>query len=79
MTQEIKACKDCKHHRKGLCGRETYIIPDYMVGQKVQRTRWRDISRERMLFTDGCGREAKYFEPKPSFFQKIQNLFKVKL
>ena len=77
MTQQIKACKDCKHYYSSArsCTRYVYEEVDYRIGKKVQRYIPKDISTERMSLPDRCGREAKYFEPKLTLFQKIKNLF----
>jgi hypothetical protein len=81
MMQEIKLCKDCKYYRKtataGLCDVVKVGEFDYATG----KTEWtyfpKEIYKQRGVY-GRCGERAVLFEPKPTFSQKIKNLFKGK-
>ena len=75
MTQEIKLCKDCKHYG----GRRYCNYPSMENVDVVSGNTLRVYCTTMRLFHKPCGPEARLFETKPTFFQKIKNIFKGKV
>lgn len=65
----MKLCKDCKHSRKGpfslKCNRP---LGTHSMVDGLEHHRYQECYNER----DGdCGEEAKYFEQKVGFFNRV--------
>ena len=69
---EIKLCKNCKYQDRSYCMHPDIVTKSVVTGEPLIR------SCTVLRHAGKCGLEAKYFEPKPTFFQKIKNIFKGK-
>jgi hypothetical protein len=78
MTQEIKACKDCKHYRPSMTTGWCEVVGISYFDYDVGKTKWCTvpISTYKQRSPLGrCREQASLFEPKPTLLQKIKNLF----
>ena len=60
----MNICKDCKHLNISEYGGAICVSPDNGVDLVTGELVPRDAKLNRHLDTIGCGREAKWFEPK---------------
>jgi hypothetical protein len=67
---EIKLCKDCKYSECSYCTNPAILTKSVVTGEPLIR------SSTLLRHAGKCGLEAKYFEPKPSMFEKIIKFFK---
>ena len=75
----MKLCKDCKHFDYPyFCKRikKSEGISPVTGKPWGPETLIAESERERERYSDACGPNAKYFEVKPTFFERLAGLFK---
>lgn len=75
----MKYCKDCRWKQRTFflpyCkkpNKPTYLYDDPVKGARIETLKFCDHQREDYTWVETCGREGKWFEPRP---RRVKALF----